>query len=212
VSSTIARFHRLYYDNSARTWVNTRWLGVGVEKCPLDLWAYQELIVELRPDLVIETGTRHGGSALFLASCLDLVGNGHVITVDVEATPHRPDHPRITYVKGSSTDPEVVDSMRQAAAGAATVMVILDSDHSRNHVLAELRAYSPLVTPASYVIVEDSNINGHPVLPGWGPGPHEAIEAFLTAQPQFVRDRGPEKFYLTFNPGGYLRRVEHAEA
>jgi cephalosporin hydroxylase len=168
--------------------------------------------VELRPDLVIETGTRHGGSALFLASCLDLVGNGRVITIDVKVAPDRPEHPRVTYVEGSSTSPEVVDSMRREAAEAATVMVVLDSNHRRNHVLAELRAYSPLVTPASYLIVEDSNLNGHPVRPDWGPGPHEAIEVFLKEQPGFVRDAAREKFYLTFNPGGYLRRVERAGA
>lgn len=199
-------FHRLYYENGARTWHETRWLGVAVSKCPLDLWIYQELLVELRPDLVIETGTSFGGSALYLASCMDLIGTGRVLTIDVTEQPNRPAHDRITYVTGSSTAPEAVARAAVEAKSAGVVMVILDAKHSRDHVLAELRAYSPLVTPSSYILVEDTNLNGHPVFADHGPGPHEAIEAFLAESDSFVRDRQREKFYLTFNPGGYLQR------
>ena len=212
VRAIVDAFHRLYYNSAARTWNDTRWLGVRVTKCPLDLWIYHELIVELRPDLVIETGTMFGGSALYLASCMDLVGSGRVITIDIQEKPGRPVHDRIRYVTGSSVDPAIVAEVAREAGEASVVMVILDSDHSRQHVLGELRAYSPLVTSGSYLIVEDTNLNGHPVLRDHGPGPHEAIELFLAQQPPFVRDAGREKFYLTFNPGGFLRRLDDTRA
>lgn len=210
--TTVDRFHRLYYESADRTWHDTRWLGVHVAKCPLDLWIYQELVVDLRPDLVIETGTAAGGSALFIASCMDLVGTGRVLTIDITEWPHRPTHDRITYVAGSSTAPEVVARAAAEAENASVVMVTLDSKHSRDHVLAELRAYSPLVTPNSYLIVEDTNINGHPVLAEFGPGPHEAAEIFLTECDDFVPDPAQEKFYMTFNPRGFLRRRDPLEA
>jgi cephalosporin hydroxylase len=205
------RFHRLYYDRRPQTWSNTSWLGTKVAKCPLDLWVYQELVHELRPALVVETGTFRGGSALFLASCLDLVDHGRVVTIDVEPRPGRPPHPRITYLTGSSTDPSILETVQQDAAAADTVLIVLDSDHSYDHVLAELQAYSPLVTEGSYLVVEDTNVNGHPVLPKFGPGPYEAVETFLESSTAFVRDREREKFMLTFNPGGWLRRLPRTE-
>lgn len=203
---TVRRFHRLYYDHTGRTWTNTTWLGVRVEKCPLDLWVYQELLMATRPELVIETGTCAGGSALFMASCMDLIGRGRVITIDIDDRPRRPEHPRIEYVSGSSTDPDIVTHVRAAAAERSPVIVILDSDHTRDHVLAELAAYADLVTPGAHLIVEDTNINGHPVLPTFGPGPYEAVESFLRGNPEFTQDTACEKFFLTFNPGGFLRR------
>jgi cephalosporin hydroxylase len=211
-SATVRRFHRLYYDNQARTWLNTRWRGVQVLKCPLDLWIYQELLVALRPELVIETGTAAGGSALYLASCMELLGHGRVVTVDAAPQPDLPAHERITYLTASSTDPDTIASIRREAEACSPVLVLLDSDHTRDHVLAELRAYAPLVTPGSYVIVEDTNVNGRPVEPQFGPGPAEAVDAFLAEGAPFVRDATREKFYLTFNPGGYLRRLDESEA
>lgn len=201
-------FHSLYYDREEQTWRNTRWLGVPILKCPLDLWIYQELVAELRPDVIVECGTYGGGSALFLASMCDLVRHGRVVTIDVAVHQGRPTHPRITYLHGSSTDPAVLDAVRSEVSGAGTVMVILDSDHRQPHVSEELRCYSPLVTTGSYLVVEDTNINGHPVLHDFGPGPREALDAFLAGTDEFEVDDGREKFFLSFNPGGYLRRVE----
>jgi cephalosporin hydroxylase len=197
-------FHRHYYDS--RVWFETYWLRVPVQKCPLDLWIYQELLVELRPDLIVETGTAAGGSALYLAGICDLLGHGHVVTIDlVEA--ERPTHPRISYLSGSSTDPAIIAAVRAEAVHVDSVLVTLDSDHAAEHVLAELHAYAPLVTLGSYLIVEDTNINGRPVLPEHGPGPAEAVAAFLANQADFVVDERREKFGMTFNPGGYLQRV-----
>ena len=206
MSETIDAFHRLYYEAEDDTWKKTFWLGRTVRKCPLDLWAYQEILAETKPDVIVETGTYMGGSALFLASVCDLLGHGKVVTVDISAPAGRPRHRRITYLVGSSVDPDVVGRVRRRARRARRVMVILDSDHSRDHVLRELELYSALVTPGCYLVVEDTNVNGHPVSPEFGPGPMEAVEAFLEATNDFEVDRSREKLLLTFNPSGYLRR------
>lgn len=198
-------FHRLYYDTAV--WKDTYWLGVRTQKCPLDLWVYQEILHETRPDLVIETGTAHGGSALYLASVCDLLGRGEVVTVDIHPVDGRPEHDRVTYLTGSSTADEVVGEIeRLVAGGPERVLVILDSDHSRDHVLDELRIYSRFVTPGSYLVVEDTNVNGHPVMPEHGPGPMEALDEFLGETDEFEIEAAREKFFLTFNPRGFLRR------
>jgi len=183
-------FHRSYYDSYI--WQDTRWLGVPAYKCPFDLWVYQEILTEQRPDVIVETGTADGGSALFLASVCDLLGCGRVVTIDLEGR--------------SSVDPEVLREVRRGIGRRDRVMVILDSDHSRDHVLAELRTYSSLVTPGQYLVVEDTNVNGHPLVPDFGPGPAEAVAEWLTGREDFETDRSREKFGFTFNPGGYLRR------
>jgi cephalosporin hydroxylase len=203
---TEERFARLYYDDDA-TWRATYWQGIHTAKCPLDLWIFQEIIVETHPDLIIEAGTHMGGSALFLATLCDISGRGEVITIDVVDQPERPKHQRITYLSGSSTDPEIVEEVSRRAASAERVMVILDSDHTESHVFDELTLLGPLVTPGLYLIVEDTMVNGHPVLPDFGPGPGEAVDRYLAGGAPFVVDRSREKFHLTFNPGGYLRRT-----
>ena len=171
------------------------------------MWAYQEIVVETRPDFIFESGTRFGGTSLFLASVLDLLdGPGRVLTLDIDPTPTRPLHPRIDYLIGSSVDPAIVERIHRAAAGHR-VMVILDSDHTKEHVLAELAAYHDLVTPGCYLIVEDTNVNGRPVLPDFGPGPGDAVDAFLATTDEFVADLDRERFLISLNPGGYLRRV-----
>ena len=206
--SVVTEFHRLYFDARAfnMTWRNTWFMGHAILKCPLDLWLYQEILHTVRPAVIVETGTAFGGSALYFASLCDLLDHGRVITVDVEPRANRPAHPRITYVDGSSAAPDVVRQVTAAIGRAAPVLVVLDSDHRREHVLAELEAYGPLVTKGSYLIVEDTNLNGHPVEPDHGPGPLEAVETFLRGHPEFAHDTAMDKFLLSFNPRGYLRR------
>ena len=207
--SVVDEFHRLYFDARAfnMTWRNTYFMGHPILKCPLDLWLYQEIVHLLRPAVIVETGTAFGGSALYLASICDLVGTGRVVSVDVTDRPKRPVHSRITYITGSSVDPETVARIRADVGSESPVMVLLDSDHGRDHVLAELEAYAPLITRGSYLVVEDTNLNGHPVEPGYGPGPMEATEAFLVGHPEFVHDAAMDKFLLSFNPRGYLKRI-----
>ncbi len=203
--AAVARAHDVLYESDA--WTHARWLGAQALKNPLDLWIYQEILFETRPELIVETGTYRGGSALYLASLCELVGAGEVFSIDVE--PLRDDypaHPRVTYFGGrSSTDPDVVGEVRERAAGKQ-ILVILDSDHSQAHVEAELAAYAPLVPVGCYVIVEDSNIGQ--IRKDLMPGPLEAIETFLAGTDEFEIDRSREKFLITFNPSGYLKRVK----
>lgn len=203
-------FHRAYFDARQfhMTWRNTFWLGHPILKCPLDLWLYQEILHKLRPSVIVETGTAFGGSALYLASMCDLIGTGRIITIDLEPQPGRPEHPRITYVSASSTAPETIDMVKRETAGQGPVLVILDSDHRMEHVARELELYHPLVTPGSYLIVEDTNLNGHPTSPAFGPGPFEALGEFLDGTRDFIVDPSREKFLLTFNPKGFLKRVK----
>ena len=200
-------FNRAYYYAMEDTIFGRTWLGWTTLKYPTDLWAYQEILAEVRPQVVLETGTFKGGSALFFASILDALGEGRVISVDLVLAENLPQHPRITYFEGSSVDPEVVDRVMGEIEGARPVLVILDSDHARDHVLGELRAYANLVEAGSYVIVDDTNVNGNPVLPRFGPGPAEAVEAFLAERDDFEVDASREQMLLTSNPGGFLRRV-----
>jgi len=206
----VAQFHKLYYDaaSQGKTWKNTRWLGVFVQKCPLDLFIYQETLWDTRPGLIVECGTAEGGTTLYLASMCDLIGTGRVVSVDIDTKPKRPAHPRITYIAGSSVAPDVVAEVKKHVKKGETIMVILDSDHSKKHVDQELKIYSDLVSKGCYLIVEDSNVNGHPVLVDHGPGPMEAIEEFLAGDDRFIIDDEKEKFYMTFNPRGYLKRVK----
>jgi cephalosporin hydroxylase len=202
--AAVARAHDVLYQSDA--WTEARWLGAQALKNPLDLWVYQEIVFETRPELIVETGTYRGGSALYLASLCDLMGGGEVVSIDIE--PMRDDypvHPRITYLGGrSSIDPAVIEEVRGRTAGRR-LLVILDSDHSQGHVEAELAAYTPLIPVGCYVIVEDSNIGR--IRKDLTPGPLEAIETFLASTDAFESDRSREKFLITFNPSGYLERV-----
>jgi cephalosporin hydroxylase len=213
MNEVVEAFWRLYGEK--RVWMETDWLGTRVLKSPLDLWMYQEILFRTRPDVIIETGTWAGGGALFLASICDLIGKGSVLTIDVKehvdqdyllvvGDKGRPTHPRITYLTGSSVAPEILAEVQSKIGDEDRVMVILDSDHSKDHVLAELRAYGPLVSEDCYLIVEDTTVGR--IVPDFGPSPDEAVEDFLREDPSFVVDRDCEKFLMTFNPGGYLRR------
>jgi cephalosporin hydroxylase len=199
-------FHHAYY-NSLVSNVETRWMGHTVQKTPFDLWTMQEIIVEKKPDLIIETGTHKGGSAQFFGSVLEMLGHGRMITVDIEAFPEVVKHPRVEYLIGSSTAPEIVAKIRQSIQPGDKVMVLLDSDHRYQHVINELKLYASMVTPGQYLIVEDTNLNGNPVHREFGPGPMEAVKEFLGGTSEFQVDTAREqKFQMTYNPSGYLLR------
>ncbi len=202
--AVVDAFHRLYYPFFG----DTRWMGVEAQKCPFDLFVYQELILELRPDLIVECGTASGGSATFLASICQLVGHGEVVSIDIDnsAGKSQPLHPRLSYVQGDTLSPDTLQRISELVAGKQCVLVILDDDHNRDHVLEELRCYGRFVTNGSYLVVEDSNVNGNPVLPEFGPGPMEAIETFMQQSNEFEIDRSREKFLISFNPKGFLKK------
>ncbi len=202
----VDEFHRGFYD--CRTGVySTSWFGHSVLKSPFDLMAYQEMIYQLKPDLVVETGTLYGGAALFAANICDVIGKGRILSIDV-ASKGSPEHSRIRYLTGSSVSKKVLDQVRDECVGKNVVLVTLDSDHRKDHVLLEMELYSSVVTVASYMIVEDTNINGHPVAQDFGPGPWEAVEEFLKTHDEFVQDRSREHYPFTFNPGGYLKKIK----
>ena len=190
-----------------RNFGDVSWLGHPVWQNVLDLWTIQETISLVRPKLLIECGTNRGGSSLFFAHLFDLIGEGEVITVDVERL-HELTHPRITYLIGSSTSAEIADVVRgRAAACSGPVMVILDSDHSRDHVRRELEIYAPLVTPGSYCLVQDGVIDVVSFFRNGRPGPLPAIEDFLRSTDKFELDADRcDRFLVTHHPKGWLRR------
>lgn len=206
----IDAFHKLWYHEAERslTWASTFYMGHKVWKCPFDMWLYQELIYQIRPALIIETGTAFGGSALYYAHLFDQIGHGRVLTVDLKPIEKSyPRHPRISYMGGkSSTDPRVVKEVAKEVEWAGgPIMVILDSDHSQFHVRAELNNYAQFVTPSSYLIVEDTNVNGHPVFPDHGPGPYEAMVEWLPKHPEFsIDEKIPAR--MLFSMHHFLRR------
>jgi cephalosporin hydroxylase len=211
LEDAVRRFAEVYWERNESTVFANRFLGIPTFQNPFDAWVTQEIIVEVRPDIVIETGTMAGGSALLWAMILDQVtSDGRVITIDgynqVEEAQKIPLFQRsVDYLQGGSTEPAIVEEVRRRARGKRTV-VILDSYHAKWHVAAEIQAYAPLVTPESYLIVQDSFLNGHPVEPGSGSGPYEAVTEFLARDDRFVIDHSRERMLFTFNPNGYLRR------
>ena len=208
----IRQFAELWWHENRSTVFANRWLGVSTLQHPFDAWVTQEIICEIRPDLIIECGTYLGGSAIMWAMLLEQVNpTGRVLTIDVEDRLDRAKEvpifaQRVDSLSGSSVDPAVLAEVRDRAAGKRT-LVILDSDHSKEHVTAELDAYAPLVTPGSYLIVQDGAVNGHPIEPDYGAGPFEAVKEFLDHDNRFEVDAGRERLLFTFNPSGFLRRL-----
>lgn len=206
---------------------NFEWLGRPIIQYPQDIVAMQELIFRIKPDLIVETGIAHGGSLIFSASMLELnvlcggPADARVLGIDIDIRAHNraaiEAHPmmrRIDMIEGSSIDPAIVARVEQAAAGKERVLVCLDSNHTHDHVLAELRAYAPLVTPGSYCVVFDTIIerfteDTYPDRP-WGPGNNAmtAVDAYLADHPDFEIDHPMDaKLMISVAPRGYLRRV-----
>jgi cephalosporin hydroxylase len=209
-SSLVEDFHRLFYDSASegQSWGAATWMGVKLWKSPLDLQLYQELMWELKPKLVVETGTAFGGSALFFAHMLDQLGTGRIISVDLNPVANNyPRHPRIGYLGGYSSVHKTTVTLVQnwVDAYGQPTLVILDSDHAKEHVLKELDAYAQFVQPGSWLVVEDTNVNGHPVYPEHGPGPQEALDEWLPKHPDFRVDERKATKYL-FSMHTWLRR------
>jgi len=192
-------------------WSGTTWLGHAVRDAPTDLLAYQEAIATVRPDWIIETGTGDGGRTWFLASVCDLVGHGRVLSIDAAPAPTRPVHDRIEYLTGAPEDRATIDAVR-ARVGDGRALLVLGSCTDRATTVREFQGYEDLVPVGSYVIVTDTIVNGHPVWPAFGPGPAEGAKQILTGNGSFVADPLMEKYSLTFNPGGFLRRVPRGES
>lgn len=201
-------FHRFWYDGLV--WTRLTWFGVPIQKNPFDLFQYQEILSSQRPEYLIECGAFEGGSALYFAHLFDLMGAGRVISIDLEGrwAPATLEHPRVVALRGSSVASEILAEVRALVPPGSGCFVILDSDHRAPHVLAELRAYREYPRVGNYLVVEDGNINGHPVLPEWGPGPYEAVQEFLREDEAYALDaERDQKMGFTFAPSGWLRRI-----
>ena len=200
---------RIFFERlikKTENFAHCTWLGNRIWQNPLDLWTIQETITELRPALLIESGTNRGGSALFFTGLFELLGNGEILTIDIKKM-HELVHPRIEFVVGSSLAESTIARVRaRAAAASGPIMVILDSDHSEPHVFKEMELYGPVVTPGSFMLVQDGVID----LPSGGgdrPGPLPAIKRFLASNPQFEVDHERcGRFLITHHPLGWLRR------
>ena len=175
---------------------------------------FQEIIVKLKPQFIIETGTGKGGSALFYASIMELLQRpGKVITIDIEnkAEIYRSIgastlwEKRIQQFIGNSVDNVIFQQIKNMVYG--NIMVVLDSWHTKEHVLRELELYANLVSVGSYLIVEDTHVNSHPVPWNWGEGPFEAVSEFLNKRNDFTPDENCERFNFTFNPSGWLKKI-----
>jgi cephalosporin hydroxylase len=209
----IEAFQRFYYEplwkmarDQGAPLPMVRWLGNPCQKWMFDLFVIQEIIYDTRPDIIIECGTSTGGSALFMASICELLHHGEVITVDIEQF-SRSLHPGVTWVVSDVLDPELLEGFRDWSTMSGKVMVVLDDDHTKDHVLREMEVYGEFVTPGCYMVVEDTNINGHPVFDNFGPGPWEAVQEYLPQHPEYVVDKSREHLLLTHNPSGYLLKV-----
>jgi cephalosporin hydroxylase len=185
------------------------WLGNDILKSPFDCWVYQELIHKVKPDFVIELGVMFGGASQFYASILDLMDHGEVIGVDISLAKVKSiNNPRIKYIEGSSSSPEIFRQVKDRVRGGSA-LVIADSDHEKNHVLSELRLFSQLVSLGSYYVVEDSLndiMHWHPVP---NEGPQAAALKFLEENDDFIVDRRyAERYVFSLSPTGFLRRVK----
>lgn len=199
-----------FYDKDTIT-PNT-WMGTRIQKNPLDLFIYAEILHEVKPKLVIETGTFYGGSAIFWADLMALIhgGNGgKVISIDPAPQDIPETNRNIEFIRGSSTDDNITEYVSELVwSSGGPVLVNLDSLHDKTHVLNEMEIYHRWVTPGSYMIVEDGIINGHPTHPEYGPGPYEACEEFLANHPEFIADRDRERMMITANPLGFLKKIK----
>lgn len=200
---------------------NFSWLGRPMIQLPMDAMAMQEIIWAVKPDLIIETGVAHGGSLMLSASMLELIGDGEVVGVDIEIRAHNREaiqnHPlakRIKLVEGSSIDPHIIAEVRAQAEGKKKVLVFLDSNHTHEHVLAELNAYADLVSVGSYCVVFDTFVEDMPEDYIWedrpwgkGNNPKTAIWEWIKNHPEFVIDHSVEdKLMITSAPDGFLYR------
>lgn len=209
-------------SNKAQYSYNFSWMGRPIIQYPQDMIAMQEIIWEIKPDLIIETGIAHGGSLIYYASLLELIGKGEVLGVDIDIRAHNKkeieNHPmfkRIKMIEGSSILSDTVDKVAEIAKDKKTVLVSLDSNHTHEHVLNELELYSPFVTTGSYLVAFDTIVEDLPndYMPGrpWkqGDNPKTAVREFLKSHPEFESDLNIDmKLLISVGPEGYLKKVK----
>ncbi|MBK5284700.1 MAG: cephalosporin hydroxylase family protein [Bacteroidia bacterium] len=201
---------------------NFTWMGRPIIQYPQDMIAMQELIWQIKPELIIETGVAHGGSLIYYASLLELIGKGEVIGVDIDIRPHNrieierhPMFSRIKMIEGSSTSDVVLNELKKLTERKSPVLIVLDSNHTHEHVLQELKLYSSLVTAGSYLVVFDTVVEELPETffsdRPWAKGnnPKTAVHEFLKTNHDFEIDKSiQKKLLITVAPDGYLKKIK----
>lgn len=210
-------------SNKAQYSYNFSWMGRPIIQYPQDMIAMQEIIWNIQPDLIIETGIAHGGSLIYYASILELIGKGEVLGIDIDIRSHNrieiEKHPmfkRIKMIEGSSISNEIATKVKEIAKGKERILVCLDSNHTHEHVLQELKLYSPLVSINSYIVVFDTIVEDLPEgyfsqKRPWGisNNPKTAVDEFLKGNQSFEIDRSVDnKVLISVAPGGYLKRIK----
>jgi cephalosporin hydroxylase len=198
-------FIEAYWQSQA--WRRSRWLGRPIDLAPADLLTYQEIVHEVGPDWIVETGTGNGGRAAYLASICDLEDRGRIVSVDRHLRDELPRHARVTYLQGEAHEPDIFAMVRDIVGPDGRVLVILGTRGRAMRMHHEFDTYAPLVPVGSYLIIEHTVLNGYPVQGSFGPGPHEALRHILSRNGDFVADLERDRHGVTFNPSGYLRRV-----
>lgn len=186
------------------------WMGVKALKNPPDLWIYQEILYDVKPDIIVELGSAEGGTTLYLANLLDLIGKGKVISVDNDRRKYNVEHDRIEMVTGDTASSKTVAKVSSLCPQNNLVLVIHDACHKKENVLEDMRLYSPLVSIGSYFIVEDGIqdlFKPGNCIGTFERGPLFAIDEFLKENPKFIVDKTREHYILTHNPNGFLLRV-----
>lgn len=206
----ITNFFKLLEKYEQQTIKTGKWLGISLIKFPTDIMVYQQILFETRPNIIIECGSAYGGSALFYANMFELMKiDGKILSIDIVNHKKVPVvHDMISFLFGSSTDINMVENIKKMIKPTDRVMVVLDSDHKKDHVLKEMQLYSNLVTIGCYMVVEDGGVNGHPVYPKHGPGPYEAIDEFIKINNNYKIDYDRQYQYLfSCHPNGWLKRI-----
>lgn len=181
------------------------YFGIMTKKLPLDLWVFQEIIADRKPEVIVEVGNLFGGTTLYLAHLLDVIGSGYVVACDIDHDRFEAKHSRFRMVTGDIGSQPIIDKVNALVDGRRC-MVIHDAQHPCKPVLRDLRNLSPLVTKGQYFIVEDGVIDAAKWKPN-APGPMAAVEKFLPDHPEFKADRSRERYGITWNPMGYLERI-----
>lgn len=216
---TIRKFYQDRYNQTLKEWLiyhhknivfnQVSWMGVRILKNPMDLWIYQEILYKIKPDVIVEIGSANGGSTMYLAHLCDIMNKGEIISIDINRDNYKVAHDRITNFTGDSLSPDIINEVEKICLNK-TVLVIHDADHSEQSVYDNLLKYSHLVSIGSYFIVEDGIMDLFSSEEGIGgySGPLNATIRFLKENKNFIIDEECERYLLTYNPKGFLRRVK----
>jgi cephalosporin hydroxylase len=219
INQLVKKHYKDVYSTTLREWLiyhhkeivfdKMRWMGTRILKNPMDLWIYQEILFNINPDIIVEIGSANGGSTLYLAHLCDIQKNGKVVSIDINRDNYKVSHERIINLTGDSLSENIIQEVSRLCSGK-TVLVIHDADHTEESVYNNLIKYSGFVSKGSYFIVEDGIIDlfGSEDQIGGHSGPLHATLRFLEENKDFLIDEDCERYLLTYNPKGFLKRIK----